>query len=72
MKRPPYNPRPEVNPNATKTLMVVGLNGEVWYKYDSHADWTLASFAARDDDDFLDPLVSGDQTKPMSQGRLLL
>ena len=68
MKRPPYNPRPEVNPNATKTLMVVGLNGEVWYKNDSHADWTLASFAARDDDDFLDPLVSGDQTKPMSQG----
>ena len=68
VKRPPYNPRPEVNPNATTTLMVVGVNGEVWYKNDSHADWTLASFAARDDDDSIDPLVSGDQTKPMSQG----
>ena len=48
--------------------MVVGVNGEVWYKNDSHADWTLASFAARDDDDSLAPPVSGDQTKPMSQG----
>lgn len=68
MKRPPYNPRPEVNPNATKTLMVVGVNGEVWYKNDSHAYWNPASFAARDDDYSLDPLVSGDHTKPMSQG----
>lgn len=32
------------------------------------AEWTLASFTARDDDDSPDPLVSGDQTKPMSQG----
>lgn len=69
VKRPPYNPRPGVSPNATKTLMVVGVNGEVWYKNDSQAKWTLASFAARDDDDdSSDPLVSSDQTKPMSQG----
>ena len=67
VKRPPYSPRPGVNPNATKTLMVVGVNGEVWYKNDSQAEWTLASFAAHDDDDSMDPLVSEDQTKPMSQ-----
>lgn len=48
--------------------MVVGVNGEVWYKNDSMAEWTLASFAARDDDDSEDSLVSGDQTKPMAQG----
>jgi len=46
--------------------MVVGVNGEVWYKNDSQAEWTLASFGARDDDS-PNPLVSGDQTKPMSQ-----
>ena len=68
VKRPPYNARPGVSPNATKTLMVVGVNGEVWYKNDSKADWTLASFAARDDDDAPDSLVAEDQTKPMSQG----
>ena len=44
--------------------MVVRVNGEVWY---SMAEWTLASFAARDDDDSPDPLVCWDQTKPMSQ-----
>ena len=43
------------------------MNGQVWYKNDSQAQWTLASFGARDDDDSPDPLVSGDQTKPMSQ-----
>lgn len=67
VKRPPFNARPGVSPNATKTLMVVGVNGEVWHKNDSMAEWTLASFAARDEDDSPDPLVSGDQTKPMSQ-----
>ena len=67
VKRPPYNARPGLSPNATKTLMVVGVNGEVWYKNDSMAEWTLAPFAARDEDDSPDPFVSGDQTKPMSQ-----
>ena len=68
VKRPPYNARPGVSPNATKTLMVVGVNGEVWYKNDSMAEWTLASFAARDDDDAPEPLVSQGQTKPMALG----
>ena len=47
--------------------MVVRVNGEVWYKNDSMAEWTLASFAARDDDDSPEPLVCWDQTKLMSQ-----
>ena len=29
LKRPPYSPRPGVSPNATKTLMVVGVNGSL-------------------------------------------
>ena len=68
VRRPPYNARPGVSPKATKTLMVVGINGEVWYRNNSNADWTLASFATQDDDDSSEEMVSEDQTKPMSQG----
>ena len=38
VKRPSYNARPGASPNATKTLMVVGVNGEVRYKNDSMAE----------------------------------
>lgn len=68
MRRPPYNARPGVSQKATKTLMVVGINGEVWYRNNSNADWTLASFATQGDDDSSEEMVSEDQTKPMSQG----
>ena len=40
-KRPPFNPRPAVNPESTEAMAVVGVNGKVWYKNSSSGTWIL-------------------------------
>lgn len=44
-KRPPFNPRPAVNPESTEAMAVVGVNGKVWYKNTSTNTWVLDPYA---------------------------
>ena len=64
VKTPPYSPRPGVSPNATKTLMVVGVNGSLLRRgllqsrwVETRGDWEEGKSKARGERLFPLPIV---------------
>jgi len=44
VKRMPFSPRPGTNPNTTEAILIVGVNGQVWYKNLTTGDWEMADY----------------------------
>jgi len=72
-KRPPFNPRPAVNPESTEAMAVVGVNGKVWYKNTSANTWVLDPYAdegtlfkVKDDDEEEGATISAGATAVIS------
>ena len=58
-KLPPYRKRPQYAPNATETLVVFGVYGEIWYK-DSNGKWVLDTNHDISGQDLLEGLESNE------------
>lgn len=46
VKRMPFSPRPGTNPNTTEAILIVGVNGQVWYKNLTTGDWEMTDYKA--------------------------